>query len=183
VLERLLRVRPFCAGGRNERAPPALEERRELLEGIVRRLHAFLPVKGAESRRSYNVRNGAPGTLPGMTSKKLLSIDDDNFDREVTASELPVMLEFTAAWCGPCKALLPILERIAEENADRVRVGAVDVDDSPGLARRFGVRGAPTVVVLRGGLEVARQLGVTSRGRLLGMLEGAEEGRPGVAAS
>lgn len=105
-----------------------------------------------------------------MTSKHLLKIDEDNFDREVKASELPVLLEFSAAWCAPCKALLPILERIADDHADRVRVAAVDIDDSPGLAQRFKVRGAPTLVVLRGGVEIARQLGTTTRGRLLEML-------------
>ncbi len=105
-----------------------------------------------------------------MTSKNLMSIDDGNFDEEATASELPLLVEFGARWCGPCKALLPILERIAAENVGRVRVAEADIDESPGIAKRFGIRGAPTVVVFRGGAEVARHLGVTSRARLLEML-------------
>jgi thioredoxin 1 len=105
-----------------------------------------------------------------MTRKNLMSIDDGNFDQEARASELPLLVEFGAKWCGPCKALLPILERIAEENVGRVRVAEADIDESPGIARRFGIPGAPTVVVFRGGAEVARHLGVTNRARLLEML-------------
>jgi thioredoxin 1 len=105
-----------------------------------------------------------------MASKNLMSIDDANFDDEARASELPLLVEFGARWCGPCKVLLPILERLAAENVGRVRVAETDIDESPGLAKRFGIRGAPTVVVFRGGVEVARQLGVTSRARLLEML-------------
>jgi thiol-disulfide isomerase/thioredoxin len=71
-----------------------------------------------------------------------------------------------ATCCGPCKALLPVLERLARENVGRVRVAEADIEESPGLAKRFGIRGAPTVVVFRGGREVARHLGVTNRARL-----------------
>jgi thioredoxin 1 len=117
-------------------------------------------------------------TFPRMASKNVLTIDDESFDAEVKVSELPMLIEFGAAWCGPCKALMPIIERIADDNAGRVRVAAVDIDESPGLAQRFGIRGAPTTLVLRSGVEVARQLGVTNRGRLLAMLglDGAVDG-------
>jgi thioredoxin 1 len=105
-----------------------------------------------------------------MASKNMMSIDDGNFEHEAHASELPLLVEFGARWCGPCKVLLPILERLAEDNVGRVRVAEVDIDESPALARRFGIRGAPTVVVFRRGVEVSRQLGVTNRARLLEML-------------
>jgi thioredoxin len=105
-----------------------------------------------------------------MTSQDIVKIDDGNFDDEAGASELPLLIEFGATWCSPCKALLPVLERLARENAGRVRVAATDIDESPGLAQRFGIRGAPTLVVFRGGKEVARQLGVTNRARLEKML-------------
>jgi thioredoxin 1 len=106
-----------------------------------------------------------------MTSKNVLPIDDATFDREVLGSPLPFLLDFGAAWCGPCKVLLPIVERIADENVGRVRVGKLDIDESPEVARRLGIRGAPTVVVFKDGKEVARQLGTTSRDRLLAMIE------------
>lgn len=105
-----------------------------------------------------------------MTSTNIAKIDDSNFDHEAGASELPLLVEFGATWCGPCKALLPVLERLARENVGRVRVAEADIEESPGLAKRFGIRGAPTVVVFRGGKEVARHLGVTNRARLEEML-------------
>jgi thioredoxin 1 len=106
-----------------------------------------------------------------MASKNILAIDDATFDREVLGSPLPFLLEFGAAWCPPCRALEPIVARIADENAGRVRVGTIDVDDSREVARRFGIRGAPTVIVFIKGKEVARHLGATNRGRLLAMLD------------
>jgi len=108
--------------------------------------------------------------MASKNSKNMMRLDDGNFDQEVRASELPLLVEFGATWCGPCKALLPVLERLADENVGRVRVAEADIDEAPGIAKRFGIRGAPTVVVFRGGVEVARHLGVTSRARLMEML-------------
>ncbi len=104
-----------------------------------------------------------------MTHSRVIPLDDATFDSEVlrTASPLPVLVDFTAAWCGPCKALRPIVERLAETQEGRLRVAQVDIDDSPEIARRLGIRGAPTVVVFKGGKEIARHLGATSRARLL----------------
>jgi thioredoxin 1 len=109
-----------------------------------------------------------------MNRNTIVRLDDTTFDREATADDRPLLLEFGAQWCGPCKVLAPLLERIAAEHGAEVRVADTDIDDSPRLAERFGVRGVPTILVLRGGKEVARQLGVTNRARILDMLkEGA----------
>ena len=101
-----------------------------------------------------------------MAEKNILSIDDDNFDREVLASGEPFLLDFTAAWCGPCKALAPVVEKLAAETTGRLRVGTIDIDAAPEVAQRFGIRGLPTVLVFRGGKETARHVGVTSSSRL-----------------
>ncbi len=105
-----------------------------------------------------------------MTSKNVLEINDLNFDSEVLGSSEPFLLDVSAVWCGPCKMLLPIVERIADENVGKVRVGKIDMDDSPGVAQRLGIRGAPTIVVFQGGKEKARHLGVTNKARLLELL-------------
>lgn len=110
-------------------------------------------------------------TFPDMATKNLIPIDDATFEREVLRSPLPFLLELGGAWCAPCKALHPIVERVADETVGRARVGTMDIDDSPEVARRLGVRGAPTLVVFKDGREVARQLGTTTRERLLAMLE------------
>jgi thioredoxin 1 len=103
-----------------------------------------------------------------MTSR-VEDIHDLNFEQEVLASESPFLLDFSAVWCTPCKALNPIIESIAEEYHGRLRVGKIDMDSSPGIAARLGVRGAPTVVLFRDGKECARRLGLTSKKHLLSM--------------
>jgi thioredoxin 1 len=90
------------------------------------------------------------------------SIDDLNFDREVLAATLPFLLDFSATWCAPCKALNPIIESLAEQYRGSLRVGKIDIDASPLVAARFGVRGAPTLLVFRDGKECARRLGLTN---------------------
>jgi len=105
-----------------------------------------------------------------MPSSRVLPIDDANFQREVLEGDAPFLLDFTAVWCGPCKVLAPILEKIAGDHAATLRVGKLDIDDSPETAKRFGIRGAPTLVLFRGGKEVARQVGVASEKRLLDAL-------------
>jgi thioredoxin 1 len=100
-------------------------------------------------------------------TKQLESINDLNFEHEVLRSEQPYLLEFGAAWCSPCRALEPILAELASELRGQLRVGKLDIDDSPATAARFGVRGAPTVILFRDGKESARKLGLTQKRLLL----------------
>jgi thioredoxin 1 len=100
---------------------------------------------------------------------QVLEINDLNFEGEVVASELPFLLEFHAPWCGPCKAMDPVLKDLAQEKLGELKVGKIDIEASPAMATRFGVRGAPTVLVFRGGREVGRRLGSGSRQALLSL--------------
>lgn len=104
-----------------------------------------------------------------MTS--VLEINDLNFEREVLQSDKPFLLDFTATWCGPCKALAPVLEALAAETAGAVRVGKLDIDSSPDVATRLGIRGAPTLVVFRDGKEVKRRVGAGSKSALRELVE------------
>jgi thioredoxin 1 len=98
------------------------------------------------------------------------SITDLSFESEVLGSSQPYLLAFSAAWCAPCRALAPILEEIAREQRGGLRVGKIDIDDSPAVAARLGVRGAPTVVLFRGRSEQGRLLGLTSKRKLLALV-------------
>jgi len=102
----------------------------------------------------------------------VVTADDGSFDREVLQSDVPVLVDFGGKWCGPCKVLAPIVEKIAAENSGKLKVVTVDVDDSPEVARRYGIRGVPTVAVFKAGKESGKILGLTSRERLLALAFG-----------
>jgi thioredoxin 2 len=89
----------------------------------------------------------------------LTSAGDGNFDEVVTAASLPVLVDLWAPWCGPCRVVAPGVEQAAQELAGRLKVVKVNVDEAPRVAERFGVGGIPTLLVLRRGREVARQVG------------------------
>lgn len=94
-------------------------------------------------------------------------ITTENFEQEVLKSEKPVLVDFWAEWCGPCKALEPIVAQISREYAQVLKVGKLNVDDHPDLAIRYGVMGIPTLILFKDGQEVARIIGYQPRERLL----------------
>ena len=86
-----------------------------------------------------------------MASSALLTLNESNFQAEVKSSDLPLIVDFWAEWCGPCRMLTPILEQIASEQADKVRIAKVNVDESPALAAQFHVRSIPMLVFFKNG--------------------------------
>jgi thioredoxin 2 len=101
----------------------------------------------------------------------LTAAGDDDFDQVVTAASLPVLLDLWAPWCGPCRVVAPGVEQAAQELAGRLKAVKVNVDEAPWVAERFGVRGIPTLLVLRRGREVARQVGAVPPAALLRWVE------------
>lgn len=100
-------------------------------------------------------------------SKNVLTVGDESFDREVLGAEVPVLVDFGATWCGPCKKLVPIVEGIAADHAGTLKVVSVDIDDAPKVAARYGVRAVPTVLAFRGGEKIGQRVGLTTRDKLL----------------
>lgn len=102
--------------------------------------------------------------------------DEATFAAVVEQSPLPVVLDLWAPWCGPCRTVSPILERLATELAGRCKVVKVNVDEAPGISSRFGVQGIPTLIVLRDGREVARQVGAAPEAHLRDWVGGSLDG-------
>ncbi len=92
-----------------------------------------------------------------MASEAILEVTDANFDQEVLKSDQPVVIDFWAAWCGPCRALAPVVDEIAKEYQGRVKVAKMDVDKNQATPQRYGVRGIPTLLVFKGG-QVREQI-------------------------
>jgi thioredoxin 1 len=106
-----------------------------------------------------------------MASPNLQVFNDLNFDQEVLASKVPVLVDFTATWCGPCKALAPIVDQLADELSGQIKVGKLDIDDSPLTAGKYGVRGVPTVMVFKAGERAAQHVGLTTKAKLLDLVK------------
>jgi thioredoxin 1 len=100
----------------------------------------------------------------------------ENFPAEVLAADQPVLVDFWAGWCGPCRAMAPTLDALAERFEGRATIGKVEIDENPDVAEAHGIRSIPTLVVFQNGQEVKRFVGVTSANELSQALEQALEG-------
>ena len=101
----------------------------------------------------------------------VLTITKENFEKEVLQSDKPVLLDFWASWCGPCRMVGPIVEQVAKETADTVRVGKINVDEEHELAQTYRVMSIPTLVVIKDGKVVKSAVGAQSRQAILSMLQ------------
>ncbi len=105
---------------------------------------------------------------------KAAEVNDGQFDAEVLKSDVPVLVDFWAPWCGPCRMLTPVIEELAGENAGSAKVVKVNIDDSPGVAGNFGVSSIPTVMVFKGGDVVERFVGVQPKSKLQAAIDAAK---------
>ena len=92
-----------------------------------------------------------------MPEENLLHVTDEDFEAEILKSEKPVLVDFWATWCGPCKAIAPTIEALAEEYAGQIQVAKLDVDNNPKTAMKFGIKAIPTMIMFKGG-EVSDQI-------------------------
>jgi thioredoxin 1 len=104
------------------------------------------------------------------------AVTESSFEQEVLQSEKPVIVDFWAEWCGPCHAVSPVLDKIAEERADELRLVKVNIDEEPALAQKYGIVSIPTIVLFRGGEPAAAAIGAQPKGAIekaLGLAEAA----------
>ena len=103
-------------------------------------------------------------------SDLVLHTSDSTFEQDVVKAELPVLLDFWAPWCGPCKMIAPILDEVAQEYTGKVVVAKLNIDENPAQPPKFGVRGIPTLMLLKGGQVVATRVGALSKSQLTDIL-------------
>tara|TARA_B100001750_G_scaffold222683_2_gene212277 strand:+ start:2113 stop:2454 length:342 start_codon:yes stop_codon:yes gene_type:complete len=101
-----------------------------------------------------------------VAGQNVRTVNDLNFDDEVLQSDVPVLVDFTAAWCGPCKQIAPFVDQLADEFQGQIKVAKVDVDESPGTAAKCGVRAMPTLKVFKGGEVVAEHVGAIPKAKI-----------------
>ena len=106
-----------------------------------------------------------------QTFTSTITVNDENFGDEVLRSDIPVLVDFWAEWCGPCKVFGPTIEELASDYQGKVKVAKLNVDDNPQAAGRFGVRGIPTLIVFKDGKAQEAAVGVRPKGQLAELIE------------
>ncbi len=106
-------------------------------------------------------------------SKNIVYVTDASFDSDVLKGDLPVLVDFWAEWCGPCKMIAPILDEIATEYNGKVKVAKLNIDDNPDTPPKFGIRGIPTLMLFKNGSVAATKVGAVSKSQLTAFIDGA----------
>ena len=101
-----------------------------------------------------------------MASESILELSDSSFEDDVINSDVPVLVDFWAPWCGPCRAVAPIVEEISEAYNGQVKVGKLNVDENPSTTMKFGIRSIPTLLVFKGGEAVEQIIGAVPKGEI-----------------
>jgi thioredoxin 1 len=105
-------------------------------------------------------------------SDHIIDVNDETFESEVLGSSEPVLVDYWAEWCGPCKMIAPVLEEIAAEYSGKVKVAKLNIDDNPGTPPRYGIRGIPTLMLFKNGEVEATKVGAVSKSQLTAFIDG-----------
>jgi thioredoxin 1 len=104
-------------------------------------------------------------------SDNIVHVTDSSFEQEVLGSDTPVLVDYWAEWCGPCKSIAPILDEIATEYSDKIRVAKLNIDDNPATPPKYGIRGIPTLMLFKGGNVEATKVGAVSKSQLAAFID------------
>ena len=104
-------------------------------------------------------------------SENIIHVSDESFEQEVLQSDKPVLIDYWAEWCGPCKMIAPILDEMATEYSDKIRVAKLNIDDNPATPPKYGIRGIPTLMLFKNGEVEATKVGAVSKAQLTAFLD------------
>jgi thioredoxin 1 len=116
-------------------------------------------------------RRASPGVWRSQVSEQIVHVTDDNFESEVLNSSEPVLVDYWADWCGPCKMIAPVLDEIADEYKGRIKVAKLNIDENPGTPPRYGIRGIPTLMLFKNGDVEATKVGAVSKSQLTAFID------------
>ncbi len=106
-----------------------------------------------------------------MAGKNIVEITDKNFEQEVLQSDIPVLVDFWAAWCGPCRAIAPVIDEIANDYAGKIKVGKCNVDENPQTPSKFGIRAIPTLIFFKNGNVVEQITGAVAKSQIASVID------------
>jgi thioredoxin 1 len=104
-------------------------------------------------------------------SDKIIELSDDNFEEEVLKSDLPVLVDYWAEWCGPCKMIAPVLEEVVDDYEGRLKIAKLNIDDNPNTPPAYGIRGIPTLMLFKNGEVEATKVGAVSKSQLTAFID------------
>ncbi|MBL6918707.1 MAG: thioredoxin TrxA [Arenicellales bacterium] len=104
-------------------------------------------------------------------SENIIHVSDESFEQEVLQSDKPVLIDYWAEWCGPCKMIAPVLDEVASEYSDKIRVAKLNIDDNPATPPKYGIRGIPTLMLFKNGEVEATKVGAVSKAQLTAFLD------------
>ena len=128
----------------------------------------FCPALSTTENRYQKIFNS--GGVPAV-SDQIVYVTDDSFEQEVLNSEIPVLVDYWAEWCGPCKMIAPILEEIVDDYEGKVKIAKLNIDDNPNTPPKFGIRGIPTLMLFKNGEVEATKVGALSKSQLTAFIE------------